>query len=510
MAIKALIIEPALPYDSSIFDHEVPVHLVYLANFLMEKIEPKPSIEFLDVEQERKNGVSFDPFNTMQIEALVKNTIDQAFEVRREDRLFVLVSCFFTYQYLSSRVLLRAIQNLRESRSIDVFKVIVGGYHPTVLPGDFEGLGVDYVVRGEGELALLDLMAREGKSGPHTEVIEGNIVRDLDVLPATDFSVYRKYLPLYKHLAIALSRGCPFSCNFCVEKKYKAFKCDKAAWRAYSPNRAIKEVEAVIKASETMLKGGGDGAVGFYDPIFGLNDRWLQVVLDFLHKENHGYRFYAETRIDGLRPENLRALKAANVSLMLGLESGSPAMLMLMNKAKDPAGFLGRLEGILTSAKRIGYGPFVLNLMFNFPGETPGTLDETFAYLERLVAAGGNFAAGSNFYTFFPGDAVFSDTGAWERKCGTRIHFKEWWKSQKTATAGHILDASHGLTIRDCISRVHDGMIGFLEHAMDNESNYAKKLLIAKKLAIEGRTLKKWLVTIDGLPGAPALGQSVR
>jgi radical SAM superfamily enzyme YgiQ (UPF0313 family) len=501
MAIKVLFIDPSLPYDNPVFEHEIPIHLVYLANFLMDRMDPKPSIEFLDIEWERKRDSAFDPFDAMQVERLVKSTIDSAFKIGREDRLFVLVSCFFTYQYLSSKVVLGAIRHLRESRSVDISKVIIGGYHPTILPEDFDNLGVDCVIRGEGETALLEVLSRNAVLVPHTEIIEGSIIKDLDSLPPTDFSVYEKYLPYYKHLSIALSRGCPFNCNFCVEKKYKAFKCEQAAWRVYSPNRAIQEIQNVIKTSESTLKGGGDKAIGFYDPIFGINDRWLSAVLEFLRDGNGGYRFWAETRIDSFKIENMSAIKAAHVSFMLGLESGSPKMLKLMNKTTDPDGFFKKLEKIMYLSKEIDYGPLVLNLMFNFPGETPETLDETFAYLGRLVDGGGNFTAGSNFYNFYPGDAVFSNIGTWEREHGTRIHYKEWWKSQKTAKAGYILDASRDLTIRESINRVHAGMKEFFEHAITNEAIFAKKMITAKKMAFEGRVLKNWLVTIDNLLG---------
>ncbi len=146
MAIKALLIDPSLPYDSPVFEHEIPIHLVYLANFLMDRMDPKPSIEFLDIEWERRRVNTFDPFDVIHVERLVKSTIDRAFKIGREDRLFVLVSCFFTYQYLSSKVVLEAIRHLRESRSVNISKVIIGGYHPTVLPDDFNNLGVDCII----------------------------------------------------------------------------------------------------------------------------------------------------------------------------------------------------------------------------------------------------------------------------------------------------------------------------------------------------------------------------
>lgn len=496
MATKVLFIYPALPYDNPVFEHEIPIHLIHLANFLMDRVIPKPVIEVLDLDWERYLHAGFNPFDIEHVERVVKDEIDRVFTSGRDDRLFVLVSCFFTYQYLSTKTLLQAIKNLRDNNSVAITKVILGGYHPTILPADFNGLGVDCLIRGEGELALLEVISRTGTGQVTGEIMEGRIIRNLDDLPLTDFSVYNRYLGLYKHLSIILSRGCPFACNFCVEKKYKAFNCEKAAWRSYSPARAIQEIQNVIDVSNQSLKQC-EKAIGFYDPLFGLNDKWLLEVLKFLQHGHDDFRFFAETRIDSLKRENLQLLKDSNVSLMLGLETGSPRMLQLMNKTSDPAGFLGKLEQVMQHSKEIDTLPFALNLMFNFPGETRTSLDETFAYLGKLVHGGGNFTIQSNFYNFYPGDSIHSNLETWEREHGTRIHHKEWWKSMETVTAGHILDASRDLKIRESISCVHAGMKHIFEQVISKEKHYSRKLIAAKKMALDDRTLKKWLVIAD-------------
>ncbi|NMC06781.1 MAG: cobalamin B12-binding domain-containing protein, partial [Candidatus Lokiarchaeota archaeon] len=147
MATKVLFIYPALPYDNPVFEHEIPIHLIHLANFLMDRVIPKPVIEVLDLDWERYLHAGFNPFDIEHVERVVKDEIDRVFTSGRDDRLFVLVSCFFTYQYLSTKTLLQAIKNLRDNNSVAITKVILGGYHPTILPADFNGLGVDCLIR---------------------------------------------------------------------------------------------------------------------------------------------------------------------------------------------------------------------------------------------------------------------------------------------------------------------------------------------------------------------------
>src|SRR3989338_5383291 len=66
----------------------------------------------------------------------------------------VAISCFTSINYLAS------VLAARISKEINPHcKVVVGGYHPTAIPDDFfshEGL-FDYIVRNEGEAALLDI-----------------------------------------------------------------------------------------------------------------------------------------------------------------------------------------------------------------------------------------------------------------------------------------------------------------------------------------------------------------
>ena len=109
--------------------------------------------------------------------------------------------------------------------------LIAGGIHPTVLPQDMLGAGVDYVVEGEGEATIVEL-AQHIFDGKSLENIPGlvyydsqstkELIRtprrktcmDLDTLPlpARDLVPIKEY---GQSGALCSSRGCPYTCSFC-------------------------------------------------------------------------------------------------------------------------------------------------------------------------------------------------------------------------------------------------------------------------------------------------------
>jgi radical SAM superfamily enzyme YgiQ (UPF0313 family) len=116
-------------------------------------------------------------------------------------------------------LVLRAYQIADDYRRFGT-KVVMGGIHPTVLPG--EALRhADSVVIGEGELVWAQLLS-DAASGQMQKVYRANNFTPLKELPRPMWDLYPKpinkedTLILFKDaILVEASRGCPYDCEFC-------------------------------------------------------------------------------------------------------------------------------------------------------------------------------------------------------------------------------------------------------------------------------------------------------
>jgi radical SAM superfamily enzyme YgiQ (UPF0313 family) len=145
-------------------------------------------------------------------------------------------------------------------------RCIIGGVHPTFLP--YKTLldsDADYVICGEGEIALLKLIrddfskkdtpgvySKDDFENKKKEVKKAEIIENLDDLPFPDWEQMNPNLyPKAPHGAIVknfpigvitTTRGCPYECTFCASPKF----CDRKI-RFRTPENVIKEIKYLIK-----------------------------------------------------------------------------------------------------------------------------------------------------------------------------------------------------------------------------------------------------------------------
>ncbi len=105
----------------------------------------------------------------------------------------------------------------------------MGGVHPTFLPEEAMK-HADYVVRGEGDFTLPELIEYIEKGHPDIASIKGvtyrdrrgniinnpprPLIEDLNILPLPDFKLVEGWKSSNVY-PISTSRGCPFNCKFC-------------------------------------------------------------------------------------------------------------------------------------------------------------------------------------------------------------------------------------------------------------------------------------------------------
>lgn len=251
--------------------------------------------------------------------------------------------------------------------------------------------GTDYVVRGEGEETLLELLHTLAENNDPSAVAgiayrqnermyltpPRPVTRNLDHLPLPawdllDADAYRRVWKRhhgYFSLNIATTRGCPFKCNWCAKPIYGN------RYNSRSPAHVVDEIA-------WLLDHYKPDHFWMCDDIFGLKPGWVQEFAELLSARNLRFRYKIQSRVDLLlERDTVAALASSGVeTVWVGAESGSQKVLDAMEKGTtvqqiEEATALLRRHGI-----RVGFF-----LQFGYPGETRADIDQTINMVLKLL-----------------------------------------------------------------------------------------------------------------------------
>ncbi len=242
--------------------------------------------------------------------------------------------------------------------------VVFGGAHPTFIPE--EALEhCDYVVRGEGEETLLELIKALETKRPLTEIKglsfrfdnqlihnpDRELCQNLDVLPIPKLSLIKGYKPasgfiLKSIIPVITSRGCPYHCKFCSVTPMFGRR-----YRFRSSQLIIDEI-----------KQYPDSHIFFYDDNFAANRKRTKELLKMMIDQNAVPRSWSgQVRISvGDDDEILELMKKTNCdTLYIGIESINPKTLEIYHKNQNLDQIVRGIEKIRKAGIAI-HGMFVL------------------------------------------------------------------------------------------------------------------------------------------------------
>ncbi len=242
---------------------------------------------------------------------------------------------------------------------------------PEFLLGD---RSVDYIVQGEGEQTLLELLAAlQNKSALDScngliFMQDGALIKnaprqpvDINSLPLPDFSLFERQRYLYSDVfAMVTSKGCIRKCSFCVDPWYLG------KYRSRNPEIVIKEIEYLIEHYQV-------NAVMFHDSLINANLQILEAICDLILERKIKIEWHANAIIRPMSNRLLRKMRSCGCrSLTYGIESGSQKVVNLMRKGfklKDASGLIRRTAqaGITV----------VVNWIVGYPGEEHKDLIES-------------------------------------------------------------------------------------------------------------------------------------
>jgi len=243
--------------------------------------------------------------------------------------------------------------------------IILGGPEVSYDPKNILQLNdyIDYIIFGEGEETFKELLEYVSGKGKDLKSIKGlafrlgeeiivneerPLITNLDIIPFP----YDLEIPL-KIVYYEASRGCPFSCKYCLSSTIKGV-------RFFSLERIKRDLKYLIDNDAKLVK--------FVDRTFNANKRMAIEIWEFLIQNSKGTKFHFEIAADLLDEDCFEVLKRAPKDLFqfeIGVQTTNETVLKNINR-------IMHFERVKNNVKRVmGMGNIHchLDLIVGLPGE---------------------------------------------------------------------------------------------------------------------------------------------
>ena len=285
---------------------------------------------------------------------------------------------------------LRIIRFVKNSPELSNTHIVLGGPEVRNHIPEFLAYGADFIVFGEGEQTMLELVQWVGqKDMDSLASIDGIAYKDannnihqnkeraklknVDALPFPNRQKVnlQYYIDAWKNkhglstMSVSTMRGCPYSCKWCSRAVYG---------QSYRRRSAVKVVEEIQWIKEHY----NVDSLWFVDDVFTVSHKWLQEFTDEVQKRNVVMPYECITRADRLNEEAIQNLKKSGCfRVWIGAESGSQKIIDLMDRRVE----VQQVRDMIQLAKKYGLqaGTFI---MVGYPGETKEDIFETVKHLK--------------------------------------------------------------------------------------------------------------------------------
>ncbi len=283
-------------------------------------------------------------------------------------------------------------------RTFPSVPLVMGGVYPSTQTELAMQAVADYIVLGEGEVAMHELITYLSKQNGNPlpqGVISNNgsqsmgsavhtYVRNIDTLPfpARDLLPFEKYAShsprntrAWRTASIITSRGCPYDCEFCSVHPVCGYK-----WRPRSPKNVLDEIDEL---SHTY----GVNHLEIEDDNFTFNrDRAMEILEGIIERNSlpnaRGLTWSTPNgvRIDTLDDKLLHAMKRSNcMGINIALEHGDEEVLKRMRKKLS----LSKVEEVVGLLHKYDI-PTDVFVIYGYPGETRKRFENALNFYSKL------------------------------------------------------------------------------------------------------------------------------
>jgi len=292
--------------------------------------------------------------------------------------------------------------------------IVFGGWHPSLATDQtLREPFVDAIVRGQGELTLLELVQRiaerrdwQGVRGLSFKDADGNIVHEPE-RPVTNVNhlpppAYHLADPgIYaavsgaRQLAYTSSVGCPYQCNYCTDQVFY-----KRRFNAYSVERVVSELSDLVPRYDIEH-------VPLFDSNFLVDRKRAVAIAEGIIASGVKFQWDFQTSTDFLAlmsEEDVRVLAESGVHhIGFGTESASQEVLTMMNKRFQ------HVEQMVETARKTHLAGIhvVFNIILGYPGETEAHREQTFRIMSDIAKEYPNVSFSPNIFTPYPGIPIW-------------------------------------------------------------------------------------------------------
>ena len=305
----------------------------------------------------------------------------------------------------------RAVKKMRPEMPI-----VFGGWHSSLATEQtLREPFVDAVIRGQGELTLLELAQRIA-NGEDWHGVRGLSFKDKDAdgkivheperpvaninslpAPAYELADPGSYAAAsgVRQLAYTSSVGCPYQCNYCTDQVFY-----KRRFNAYTVERVVNELAELVPRYDIEH-------VPFFDSNFLVDRKRAVAIARGIVDAGVKFQWDFQTSTDFLAlmsEEDVRLLAESGVHhIGFGTESASQEVLELMNKRFQ------HIDQMVETARKTNVAGIhiVFNIILGYPGETEAHRQQTFRFMSEIAREYSNVSFSPNIFTPYPGIPIW-------------------------------------------------------------------------------------------------------
>ena len=292
--------------------------------------------------------------------------------------------------------------------------IVFGGWHPSLATQQtLREPYVDAIVRGQGELTLLELAQRiadgqdwHGVLGLSFKDRDGRIIHEperpvanINTLPSpaydmADPGIYAAMSGI-RQLAYTSSVGCPYQCNYCTDQVFY-----KRRFNAYQVDRVVSDLAELVPRYNIEH-------VPFFDSNFLVDRKRAVAIAKGIIDSGVKFQWDFQTSTDFLAlmdEDDVRLLAESGVRhIGFGTESASQEVLALMNKRFQ------HVDQMIETARKTHVAGIhvVFNIILGYPGETEEQRQQTFRIMSDIAKEYPNVSFSPNIFTPYPGIPIW-------------------------------------------------------------------------------------------------------